>query len=161
LPAALETLRRTASESTPAWDVIDLEAEVLEDLNGPRAAIPVVEQFVGLHWWHHDALLALGRLYGEIGQTDRSVELLRRASRVDVWETSALNLLVLVLARHHRLAEACAAQQRAISRQPGEPQPYLVLSELLQRGGRVEEAKAATAEFNRLRIAAETDRPKA
>lgn len=161
LPGALETLRHTAGESAPAWEVIDLEAELVEDLNGPRAAVPQVEQFVQLHWWHHDALLALGRLYGETGEIDRSVEFLRRASRVDVWETDALNLLVVVLARHHRLAEACTVQQQAIARQPGDPQPYLVLSELLQRGGRLEEAKAAMAEFDRLRITPRTDRPKA
>ncbi|HEX4629451.1 MAG TPA: tetratricopeptide repeat protein [Chthoniobacterales bacterium] len=161
LPGALETLRHTTGESAPVWEVIDLEAELLEDLNGPRAAIPQVEEFVRLHWWHHDALLALGRLFGETGEIDRSVEFLRRASRVDVWETDALNLLVIVLARHHRLAEACAVQQQAIARHPDDPQPYLVLSELLQRGGRVEEARAAIAEFNRLRIALRTDRPKA
>jgi predicted Zn-dependent protease len=118
-----------------------------------------VEEFVRLHWWHHDALLALGRLYGEIGPIDRSVELLGRASNVDVWETDALNLLVTVLARQNRVAEACAAQQRAIARRPDEPRQYLVLSELLQRGGRAKEARAALAEFNRLRVIAGADRP--
>jgi predicted Zn-dependent protease len=120
-----------------------------------------VEEFVATHWWHHDALLALGRLYGETGQIDRSVEFLVRASKVDVWETDALNLLVTVLARHNRVAEACAAQQRAIARRPDEPLQYFVLSQLLQRGGRAEEARAALAEFNRLRAMADADRPKA
>jgi tetratricopeptide (TPR) repeat protein len=156
----LETLRRNAAESTPAWEVIDFEAELLEDLNGPRAALPGVEEFVRLHWWHHDALLALGRLYGEIGEIDRSVEFLQRASQVDVWETDALNLLVTVLARHHRLAEACSVQQRAIGRHPGEPQSYLILAKLLLRGGRVDEARAAMAEFNRLRLVSLADQPK-
>jgi tetratricopeptide (TPR) repeat protein len=161
LPAALETLRRTSSGSGAAWEVLDLEAELLEDLKGPRAALPRVEEFVATHWWHHDALLALGRLYGETGQIDRSVEFLVRASKVDVWETDALNLLVTVLARHNRVAEACAAQQRAIARRPDEPLQYFVLSQLLQRGGRAEEARAALAEFNRLRAMADADRPKA
>src|SRR2546423_2765636 len=161
LPAALETLRRTPNVSAPVWEVVDLEAELLEDLNGPRAALPRVEEFVRLHWWHHDALLALGRLYGEIGQIDRSVQLLLRASKLDIWETDALNLLVTVLARQNRLAEACAAQQHAIARRPDEPRQYFVLSELLQRGGRTEEARAALAEFHRLRAIAGAARPKA
>jgi tetratricopeptide (TPR) repeat protein len=161
LPAALETLRRNASDGAPAWEVIDFEAELLEDLKGPQAALPRVEQFVRLHWWHHDALLALGRLYGEIGEIDRSVEFLRRASQVDVWETDALNLLVTVLARHNRLAEACSVQQRAIGRNPDEPQSYLILAKLLLRGGRADEARAALAEFNRLRLVSLVDQPKA
>jgi tetratricopeptide (TPR) repeat protein len=161
LPAALETLRRNASEGAPAWEVIDFEAELLEDLKGPQAALPMVEQFVRLHWWHHDALLALGRLYGEIGEIDRSVEFLRRASQVDVWETDALNLLVTVLARHNRLAEACSVQQRAIGRNPDEPQSYLILAKLLLRGGRADEARAALAEFNRLRAMSLVGQPNA
>jgi tetratricopeptide (TPR) repeat protein len=161
LAGALETLRRNPNGSVMAWEVIDLEAELLEDLDGPRAALPRVEEFVRLNWWHHDALLALGRLYGEIGEIDRSVELLLRASKVDVWETDALHLLVTVLARHNRLSEACAIQQRAIGRQPNDPQPYLVLSELLQRGGHLEEARAAMAEFNRLQVMTSAVRPKA
>jgi tetratricopeptide (TPR) repeat protein len=120
-----------------------------------------VKEFVELHWWHHDALLALGRLYGEIGEIDRSVECLESASRVDIWETDALNLLVTVLARHNRLAEACVVQQRAIGRHPDEPQPYFILAKLLLRGGRADEARAALAEFNRLRIMARDDQPKA
>src|SRR5205085_9267975 len=123
--------------------------------------LPRVEEFVRLHWWHHDALLSLGRLYGETGEIDRSVDLLQRASKVDVWETDAPNLLVTVLARHDRLAEACAAQQRVIDRQPNEPRPYLVLSELLQRIGRREESRAALAKFNYLRALVETEHPKA
>jgi Flp pilus assembly protein TadD len=161
LVAALETLRHTSKGATPAWEVIDLEAELLEDINGPHAALPRVEEFVQLHWWHHDALLALGRLYGETGEIDRSVERLERASEVDIWETDALDLLVTVLARHNRLAEACAVQQRAIGRRPDEPQPYLVLAKLLLRGGRADEARAAMAEFNRLRGVSLVDQPKA
>ncbi|MFL6521051.1 MAG: tetratricopeptide repeat protein [Chthoniobacterales bacterium] len=159
--AALETLRRKASEGAPAWEVIDFEAELLEDLNGPRAALPGVEQFVRLHWWHHDALLALGRLYGETGEIDRSIECLRRASRVDVWETDALNLMVTVLARHNRLAEACSVEQQAIGRQPDEAQSYLILAKLLSRGGRADEARAAMAEFSRRRLVSPVDQPKA
>jgi protein O-mannosyl-transferase len=161
LSAALQTVRHTSNGTAPAWEVIDLEAELLEDINGPRAALPGVEQFVRLHWWHHDALLALGRLYGEIGEIDRSAEFLLRASKVDVWETDALHLLVTVLARHNRLAEACAVEQRAIGRQPDLPQPYFILSELLQRGGRPEEARAAMAEFNRLQAMMSAGPPKA
>jgi protein O-mannosyl-transferase len=159
--AALETLRCNASEGAPAWEVIDFEAELLEDRNGPRAALPGLERFVRLHWWHHDALLALGRLYGETGEIDRSVELLRRASQVDVWETDALNLLVTVLARHNRLAEACSVEQQAIGRQPDEAQSYLILAKLLSRGGRAEEARAAMAEFNRRRLVSLVDQPQA
>jgi tetratricopeptide (TPR) repeat protein len=161
LPAALETLRRIPTGPGPAWEVLDLEAELLEDLKGPRAALPQVEEFVESHWWHHDALLAVGRLYGETGQIDRSVEFLLRASNVDVWETDALNLLVTVLARQNRVAEACAVEQRAIGRRPDVPQQYFVLSQLLQRGGHAEEARAALAEFDRLRAIADGASPKA
>jgi tetratricopeptide (TPR) repeat protein len=161
LPAALETLRRSRSGAEKAWELVDLEAELLEDLNGPRAAVPQVEAFVQLHWWHHDALLALGRLYGETGEIDRSVEFLLRASKVDVWETDALNLLVMVLARQNRLAEACGVQRDAITRRPQDPQQYLVLSELLRREGRADEARAAMGEFNRIRLVIARNRPKA
>ena len=119
LPAALEILRRGPTGSGQVWEVVDLQAELLEELSGPSAALPPVKEFVQLHWWHHDALLALGRLYGETGEIDRSVEFLLRASDVDVWETDALNLLVMVLARQNRLAEACVVQQRSEERRVG------------------------------------------
>ena len=63
---------------------------------------------------------------------------------------SALNQAALLRVNQKRFEEACAIQRRAIARQPDEPRQYLILSDILEKMGRGEEAHAALAHVEHL-----------
>jgi Flp pilus assembly protein TadD len=107
--------------------------------------------FAEKNWWHHDAWMAVGRLYAQQGRNDECASALHHASWLDIHETDALNLLAMLRLSQNRLPEACRAQERAVSRQPDQPQQYLLLSNILDKMGRNEEARDALAHVTRLR----------
>jgi len=55
----------------------------------------------------------------------------------------------------NRVDDACKIQRSAIARQPDQPSQYLLLSNILEKMGRGDEARAALAEVSRLRALAE------
>jgi Flp pilus assembly protein TadD len=110
-----------------------------------------VEDFVRTNWWHHGATVALGRLYTQRGDVDLADAALRRASWLDVHDAEALGLIVQMRLRQNKLDEACRIQRRAVARQPDEPRQYVLLSDILERMGRSNEAHAVLAEATRLR----------
>ena len=114
----------------------------------------LIEDFVAKNWWHHGAALALGRLYAQKGDVDAAVGQLRRASWLDVHDAEALRLIAQMRLRQNRLDEAFRAQRRAVARQPDEPRQYLLLSTILERLGRDDEARAALSQVNRLQALA-------
>jgi Flp pilus assembly protein TadD len=81
----------------------------------------------------------------------------RHASWLDVHDAEALNLMALLSVRQNKLEDACRTQRRAVSRQPDQPRQYLLLSDILVKMGRTEEAHAALAQVTRLQAAARTD----
>jgi Flp pilus assembly protein TadD len=103
--------------------------------------------------------MALGRSLAQKDDVEAATSALRHASRLDIHETDALNLIVLIRMGQNRLEDACRTQRRAVARQPDEPRQYLLLSNILDRMGRGDEARAALAEVSRLRTLA--DSPKA
>jgi Flp pilus assembly protein TadD len=52
--------------------------------------------------------------------------------------------------RQNRLQSAYEIQQRAVARQPDQPRQYLLLSDILEKMGRNEEARAALAQVHLL-----------
>jgi len=58
--------------------------------------------------------------------------------------------MVMIRMHQNRLDEAFRMQQRAIARQPDEPHQYILLSEILEKMGRDDEAHAALIQVNRL-----------
>ena len=81
---------------------------------------------------------------GEIEQAARTFEF---ATRLDVHEVDALNLLVAMQLQNNYLPEARHLQERAIRRQPDEPRQYLLLADILQRMHLTAEADRARARF--------------
>jgi Flp pilus assembly protein TadD len=53
--------------------------------------------------------------------------------------------------RQNHLDDAWRTQRRAVARQPDEPRQYLLLSDILDKMGRNDEARAALAQVSRLR----------
>ena len=152
--AALKILVQARQTYPGTWQLISLEAEVRRTMNDLAPAIQIVGDFSRANWWHGSAAIALGRLYAEQGDVVRSEAALRQASRLDVHDAEALNLLAQIRVRQNRLADAFTTQRRAIARQPDEPSQYLLLSDILQKMGRAEDARAILADATRLQTLA-------
>ena len=58
----------------------------------------------------------------------------------------------------NRLEAACAIQRRAVARQPDEPRQYLLLSDILEKMGRNEEARAVLDQVSQLNALARSER---
>lgn len=148
---ALTILDRAGRDYPETWELISAEAELLRETNKPEAAIGLIRPFAETHWWHYGAWLALGRVCAEQGDVEGAALALGRASRLDIHETAALNLMAMIRLRQNRFDDACKAQQRAVGRQPDEPRQYILLSNILDKMGRGDDARAALAQVTRLR----------
>jgi protein O-mannosyl-transferase len=147
---ALSIVQKARHDYPGVWEVIRLEAEILRETGDADTAIKLVETFARENWWHYGAALALGRLYAEKGDASKADAALRHASWLDVHDAEALNLMAQMRLRANHLEDACATQRRAVARQPDQPRQYALLSSILTKMGRSEEARAATAERDRL-----------
>jgi tetratricopeptide (TPR) repeat protein len=152
--AALKILADARATYPNVWDLLSFECEVRRTKEGPATAIPIVEQFVRQNWWHHGATLALGQLYAQENDAVRAESELRWASWLDVHDAQSLRLIALMKLNQNRFDEAVKLQRRAIARQPDQPSQYVLLSTILERMGRSDEARAALAEVSRLRALA-------
>jgi tetratricopeptide (TPR) repeat protein len=152
---ALAILEKTRRDYPQVWDLIAFESEVLRQMGRLDRALQLVENFEREHWWHYSSALALGRLYAQKDDAIRSERALRHASRLDVHETDALNLMATMRVRENRLTDAFNTQRRAVARQPDEPRQYIFLSNILEKMGRDEEARAALAHVSHLRALAQ------
>jgi len=153
--SALAILDKARGNYPQIWEIISLESEILREVRGPDAALQTVENFAHENWWHYGAALALGRLYAEKGDADRAETALRRASWLDVHDAEALRLIVMMRLRQNRLDEAFQTQRRAVARQPDEPRQYILLSNILEKMGRGEEARDTLARASHLRALAQ------
>ena len=149
--SALAILEGARKDYPDVWELISSESEILRKTQGPDAAQRLVEDFARDNWWHYGAALALGRLYAQKGDLDLADAALRHASWLDVHDTKALRLIVLMRLRQNRLDEAFRTQRRAVARQPDEPRQYILLSDILEKMGRGAEAHAALAKASQLR----------
>lgn len=149
--AAIAIIDRAEIYFPEVWELIRMKSEILRETKGPDAALHLVEDFAQRNWWHHGATVALGRLYTQRGDEDLAAAAFRRASWLDIHDTEAIGMIVQMRLRQNRLAEACQLQRSAVARQPDEPRQYVVLSDILERMGRDDEAHAALVQAERLR----------
>ena len=152
--SAIAILDKTRSDYPDVWEIIGFESELIRETKGPKAALQLVEDFARVNSWHYGAALALGRLYAEQNEAARAEAALRHASWLDVHETEALRQLVFMKLLQNRFDEAVRTQRRAIARQPDEPRQYILLSNIFEKMGRNEEARAALAKVSQLRALA-------
>jgi Flp pilus assembly protein TadD len=154
--AALAIIDQAWSDYPGTWEVARYKAELLRTTRGAQAALPIVEKFTQDHSWHCNAFIALGRLYWENGDAARAEKAFRHASWLDVHDAEALSALAILQMQQNRFDDAFRTQSRAVSRQPDEIRPYLLLSDILQKMGRTADALAATAEVDRLKTLAQS-----
>jgi protein O-mannosyl-transferase len=146
MAAATATMDKARADYPGTWELISYESELLRESKGATAALPIVQQFVEDNWWHANALIALGKLYSEEGSAPQAEAAFRHASRLDIHSVDALNLIALLDVRQNRLEAAWKTQRQALARQPDQPRQYLLLSDILEKMGRHDEAKAALAQ---------------
>ena len=151
--AVLETERAV---HPGVWELIVYEAELRREVQGPGAALELIGKFSHEHWWHYGAAVALGRLQAEIGDIPQADAALAHASWLDVHDAEALHLLAAIKLRENNFEAALRAQRCAVKRQPDQPSQYVLLSNILERLGRNDEARAALAEVSKLRALAES-----
>ena len=155
-PGALEILVKARRDYPGVWRLISLESELLRKTQGPDAALLSVEEFARDNWWHIEAALAIGKLYAEKNDVAKAEAAFRQVSRLDIHDVNGLNQTALLRINQHRFEEACAIQRRAIARQPDEPRQYLILSDILEKMGRGDEARAALAQVQHLQSLVKT-----
>ena len=144
--AAFAILDQALHDYPGNWELVRLQAEIVRENKGAAAALPIVQNFVGEHWWHAGASITLGGLFLEIGDLPHAAEALRQASRLDVYGTNALNLLAMISVRRNKFEDAWRIQRRAIARQPDDPRQYFIVADILEKLGRHDEAKTALAQ---------------
>jgi tetratricopeptide (TPR) repeat protein len=148
--SALAIVDKARRDYPGTWPLVSFEAELLRRTRGVEAALPIVEEFVHDHWWHCEASIALGKLCWEKGDAGRAEEAFRHASWLDMHDADALSALSLLRVQQNRLEDALQSQNRAVSRQPDQARPYLLLSSILEKMGRPAEAQAALARVSYL-----------
>lgn len=148
--AALAIMENVRAAYPGTWDLISFEAELLRGMRGPDAALEIVKEFARDKWWHRGAALALGRLYSEKGDVAQAEAAFQKAIWLDVHDVEALNLIAWLKVRQNHLDDACRIQRRAVKRQPGQPRQYLMLAQILQKMGRIDEAHDTLAQIDRL-----------
>ncbi|MEY2480330.1 MAG: protein O-mannosyl-transferase [Verrucomicrobiota bacterium] len=153
---ALAIAEKARHDYPGVWEVIRFESEILRETQRQDRAIELVENFARENWWHYGAALALGRLYAERGDGIKAEAALRDASWLDVHDVEALDLIAQMHLRANHLEDACATQRRAVARQPDQPRQYALLSNILEKMGRTDEARAATAKVALLQALAQT-----
>jgi tetratricopeptide (TPR) repeat protein len=148
--AAFIILDQARKEYPEVWELISYEAELLRENSGPGSAQELVEEFTRRNWWHYGANLALGRLLAEKGDVEKAIQALNQASRLDLHDVEALNLIAQIRLREHRFNDAYLAQRKAVGRQPDAPRQYFLLADILKKMGRTSEATEALANVGRL-----------
>lgn len=154
--SALAIIEKARRDHPGTWKLVSFQAELLRRTRGAQAALPIIEEFAKNHSWHCEAAIALGRLSWETGDVAGAEKAFRHASWLDVYDAEALSALALLRVQQNRLEDAFQTQRRAVSRQPDQARPYLLLSDILEKMGRPAEARAAIAQVNRLQALAQS-----
>jgi tetratricopeptide (TPR) repeat protein len=158
--AALAILAKARADYPGIWELVSLEAELTRQVHGAEAALPLIRDFADTHWWHSGVFMALGRLWAEQGYAEQAEAALRHASWLDIHDAESLNIIAAMNVRQNRLDAACKTQRRAVARQPDQPRQYLLLSDILEKMGRHDEAKAALAQVQLLQALAKSQTSK-
>jgi tetratricopeptide (TPR) repeat protein len=157
IDGTLKILEQARLHYPETWEVIRFQADVLRVGKRAEAAMQLVQDFVRKNWWHYEASVALGRLYAEQGDAERAAAAWRHASWLDVHDAESLNLIAGIRLRQNRLDEAFKIQKRAVARQPDQPRQYRMLSDILAKMGREDEARAALAQVSEMEAFAKSE----
>jgi tetratricopeptide (TPR) repeat protein len=155
--AALAVIDKARLDYPGVWDLVSFEAELIRDGQGAGTALPLIREFTDKNWWHNASFIALGRLLAEQNDAEGAEVALRHASWLDVHDAESLDLIAAMKVRQNRLQAAYEIQRRAVARQPDQPRQYLLLSDILEKMGRSDEAREAIAQVQQLQALAKAN----
>ncbi len=148
---ALEILNEARERFPAVWALVAAQARALEKTRAASAAIPSVQHYARMHWWHMGSHVELARLLLKDNQYDSAVAAMWHASKLDIYDPKPLaNIARIELARS-RPEAALAAQRIAIRRDGGRPSQFQMLANILSSLARNDEAAAAWKRAEELR----------
>ncbi len=153
---ALSILDDAIARTPDIWELVSFKAEVIQETEGPAAAIAVVQPFAASRWWHYDSQLELGKLLALSGDQTGAASALDLASRLDIHASEPFGILARAELKNGRAAEAYETQLRAMKRAPEQATDYLFLAAILHELNRQPEAREALRKAEDLRTAART-----
>jgi Flp pilus assembly protein TadD len=149
--SALTVLHNARRDYPDTWELLSYESELLRRKGRLDEAVAVIRPYAEKRWWHYPSWMALGRILAEKGEVAEADAALRHASWLDVRSAEPLNLIAVMRLGQNRFEDAFRAQRQAVARQPEQPRQYVLLSNILDKMGRTDEAQAALAQVSRLR----------
>ncbi len=96
----------------------------------------------------------LAQLLHRKGEHDPAVKVLQRAAKLDIHKGEAFEKIAEIEEARGRFAEACAAQRKAVKREPDLPSRHFALASLLKGAGHEAEAVETLKLANTLRTSA-------
>jgi Flp pilus assembly protein TadD len=148
--AALTKVRETRRQLPERWDLLKLEVEALVALSNEADAVAALQSYLSKHWYSIEAHSMLARLaYGQ-GHIDESLDHWRKAASLDVWDREPWAEMAKIEAERKNLPAACAHQEEAVERSPGDPMARFVLAKFLGDAGRQVDAAVAVMEAREL-----------
>ena len=151
IDGTMKILEQARLDYPETWEVIRFQAEVLRVSKQHRCRHGIggrfrAQKLVALRGFasRWDACMR------NKGDAERATAAWRHASWLDVHDAESLNLIAGVRLRQNRLDEAFKIQQRAVARQPDQPRQYRMLSDILTKMGREDEARAALAQVSQM-----------
>ncbi len=137
---AEQAVRHAPDEPDSHLAAMAIQWPIEWDWVGVRAGL---ERALELDPGHVDALWALAELHGVVaGNTDRGLELLRRADALDPFSVQLLNMRWWILFNGRRFDEALETALRIEALEPGNGTQALNLASTLALVGRVEDARS-------------------
>ncbi len=150
---ALALIREWKPANPHTWELVGFEANVLQETEGARAALAVVEKYALAHWWHLSSQLGLASLQREAGDAALALRTARNAQRLDLRGSAAFAEAAKCEVTLGRLAEALESQAVAVARAPGSAEDLKFFSAILHRLGRDGEARATQRKADALAAA--------
>lgn len=137
---ALAILDEAIARNAEVWDLVKAKAGLLK----PADAATLVQKYADAHWWHYDSFMELGRIRMARNENGSALLSLRHAGMLDIHSAEPFNLMAVADLREKKPADAYAAEMTAIRRNPDEPAQYVMLSAILGRLGREDDAREAS-----------------
>jgi tetratricopeptide (TPR) repeat protein len=148
---SLATLDSALQRYPDIWELVQYRADVLQDTKGPEAARPSVAAFAARYWWHMGARLTLARIETAAGDYADAIADCKDAETLDIHSAAPFELAAKTDVQADHLPQALAAQATAISREPAQPDQYMMLAAILKAMHQPEKAMAAARIAQQLR----------
>ena len=148
IDAAIETLAR-ARAGADAGLVAEIDDLRIEVHRRAGSLATLAEEMATRAGTDVAATIMLGRLYDELGETERALEFYRRAVRQRPRDVDLYMQIAQLASRTGHMDEVVAAYRELVRIAPSDPRFIVELAELLVQVGRPDEARQVAADASR------------